>query len=84
MDTDEDSKVFSLCSNETINTTINDDTIVASDINSTNINEAQVKLHLLNELVSATSVQMCAYLQCLLIISRIISTVRKKKNKRKR
>jgi len=59
MDTDEDSKVFSLCSNETINTTINDDTIVASDINSTNINEAQVKLRLLNELVSATSVQMC-------------------------
>jgi hypothetical protein len=46
MDTDEDSKVFSLCSNETINTTINDDTIVASDINATNINEAQVKLFL--------------------------------------
>ena len=80
MDTDEDWDVFSSCTNESKNTIVNN----AAVANNRNINEAQPKIRVLNDLVTATSVQMCAYLQCALFINRIVSTLRLRKSSNKR
>jgi hypothetical protein len=79
MDTNEDCDVFSSCTNESKNTIVNN----AAVANNSNINEAQAKIQVLNELVTATSLQMCAYLQCALIISCIVSTLRLRKSSNK-
>ncbi len=79
MDTNEDCDVFSSCTNESKNTIVNN----AAVANNSNIYEAQAKIQVLNELVTATSLQMCAYLQCALIISCIVSTLRLRKSSNK-
>jgi len=79
MDTDKDCDVFSSCTNESKNTIVNN----AAVANNSNINEAQAKIRVLNELVTTTSLQICAYLQCALIISRIVSSLRLRKSSNK-
>jgi len=79
MDTDEDCDVFSSCTNESKTNIVNN----AAVANKININKVQAKIRVLNELVTATSLQMCAYLQCALIISHIVSTLRLRKSSNK-
>jgi hypothetical protein len=77
MDTDDDLDFCSIFNNDSNNTTTSDG-IARSNAD---IDEAEAKIRLLNEneLVTAASVQMCGYLQCLLAMRRIVSTFRIRK-----
>ncbi len=84
MDMDDDLDFCSIFTNNSNNTTISDGIARSNG----NIDEAEAKIRLLNELVTAASVQMCGYLQFLLAMRCIVSTFRKRKRnmnvKRKR
>jgi hypothetical protein len=66
MTADDDSDIFSTESKDSSITHLNDG----------NSNQLQVILHLLNEFVTTTTMQLCAYPQYLIILSRIILTFR--------
>ena len=69
MTSDDDSNISSMDSKDSSITHLN-------DLNDGNSNQLQVILHLLNEFVTTTTMQLCAYPQYLIILSRIILTFR--------
>ncbi len=73
MTADDDSDIFSTESKDSSITHLNDG----------NSNQLQVKIHLLNEFVTAITMQMCAYLQYLIILSRTIPTLRQRRGKKR-
>jgi hypothetical protein len=78
MKSDNDCDLFSANTNGTDITT----DITKSDDG--NLIQLQIKLHLLNEFFNAVMLQMCSIIQYLLIISRIVPTVKKRRKASKR
>ncbi len=63
---DDDSDIFHTETNDTSNNHLNDD----------DHNQLQLKLHILNDAVTAMTMQICDHLQYLIILSNIVLAIR--------
>ncbi len=74
MTSDDDySDIFSAETNDTSNNHLNDN----------DCNQLQLKLHILNDFVTAMTMQMCDHLNYLIILSNIVPAVRRQRGRKR-
>jgi hypothetical protein len=73
MTSDDDSDIHSTETSDTSNNHLNDD----------DRNQLQLKLHTLNDAVTAMTMQMCDHLQYLTILRNIVSAVRQQRGRKR-